>query len=158
MSCDSLSYNLRNPPHLFLKIPIGIFCILVLPIPPVLLAFRQFPIVIGIMHRQAITVQGATVDLNALGKKIKRLESLNISMVRMRGLEPPRRETPDPKSGASANSATSAYLITFAILKFISVIETIPNSVRYIVIACELTHHIIIVVRINLVNVIINNV
>ena len=32
-------------------------------------------------------------------------------MVRMRGLEPPRLATPDPKSGASANSATSAYLV-----------------------------------------------
>ena len=29
-------------------------------------------------------------------------------MVRLKGLEPSRRETPDPKSGASANSATSA--------------------------------------------------
>ena len=29
-------------------------------------------------------------------------------LVRLKGLEPSRRETPDPKSGASANSATSA--------------------------------------------------
>ena len=29
-------------------------------------------------------------------------------MVRLIGLEPTRRETPDPKSGASTNSATSA--------------------------------------------------
>ena len=29
-------------------------------------------------------------------------------MVRLKGLEPSRRGTPDPKSGASANSATSA--------------------------------------------------
>ena len=29
----------------------------------------------------------------------------------MKGLEPPRCYPPDPKSGASANSATSAYLI-----------------------------------------------
>ena len=28
--------------------------------------------------------------------------------VRMKGLEPPRREAPDPKSGAAANYATSA--------------------------------------------------
>jgi hypothetical protein len=31
--------------------------------------------------------------------------------VRMKGLEPPRRETPDPKSGAATNYATSANLI-----------------------------------------------
>ena len=30
--------------------------------------------------------------------------------VRLIGLEPTRRETPDPKSGASTNSATSACL------------------------------------------------
>ena len=29
-------------------------------------------------------------------------------MVRLTGLEPARRETPDPKSGASTNSATGA--------------------------------------------------
>ncbi len=29
-------------------------------------------------------------------------------MVRTRGLEPPRREAPDPKSGVSANFTTSA--------------------------------------------------
>ena len=29
-------------------------------------------------------------------------------MVRMKGLEPPRLAAPDPKSGASANSATPA--------------------------------------------------
>ena len=28
--------------------------------------------------------------------------------MRVKGLEPPRRKTPDPKSGASANSATPA--------------------------------------------------
>jgi hypothetical protein len=33
-------------------------------------------------------------------------------IVRMKGLEPPRRETPDPKSGAATNYATSAVLIT----------------------------------------------
>lgn len=32
-------------------------------------------------------------------------------VVRVEGLEPPRRKTPDPKSGASANSATRAYKI-----------------------------------------------
>ena len=29
-------------------------------------------------------------------------------MVRMKGLEPSRREAPDPKSGVSTNSTTSA--------------------------------------------------
>ena len=32
-----------------------------------------------------------------------------IKLVREKGLEPPRRKAPDPKSGASANSATPAY-------------------------------------------------
>jgi hypothetical protein len=30
-------------------------------------------------------------------------------LVRKKGLEPPRREAPDPKSGAATNYATSAY-------------------------------------------------
>lgn len=30
-------------------------------------------------------------------------------MVRLKGLEPSRPKTPDPKSGASTNSATSAF-------------------------------------------------
>ncbi len=34
--------------------------------------------------------------------------TLDNHMVRMKGLEPPRLAAPDPKSGASANSATSA--------------------------------------------------
>lgn len=43
--------------------------------------------------------------------KIKFLEVLKMDlkkMVRMRGLEPPRRGAPDPKSGVSANFTTSA--------------------------------------------------
>ena len=32
----------------------------------------------------------------------------------MKGVEPPRRKAPDPKSGASANSATSAFFIFLA--------------------------------------------
>ena len=35
----------------------------------------------------------------------------NIKMVRVKGLEPPRCQPPDPKSGASANSATLAQSI-----------------------------------------------
>lgn len=31
------------------------------------------------------------------------------NFVRKKGLEPPRREAPDPKSGAATNYATSAY-------------------------------------------------
>ena len=34
--------------------------------------------------------------------------SLNAYYVRMEGLEPPRREAPDPKSGAATNYATCA--------------------------------------------------
>ena len=33
----------------------------------------------------------------------------NYIMVRMRGLEPPRRKAPDPKSGVYTNFTTSAY-------------------------------------------------
>jgi hypothetical protein len=32
-----------------------------------------------------------------------------IGLVRKKGLEPPRREAPDPKSGAATNYATSAF-------------------------------------------------
>ncbi len=39
----------------------------------------------------------------------KLFEALNLGMVRMRGLEPPRLTAPDPKSGVSANFTTSAY-------------------------------------------------
>ena len=31
--------------------------------------------------------------------------------MRVKGLEPPRRKTPDPKSGSSTNSAIHAYLL-----------------------------------------------
>jgi hypothetical protein len=36
-------------------------------------------------------------------------------VVRMKGLEPPRREAPDPKSGAATNYATSAIRIYFGL-------------------------------------------
>ena len=36
---------------------------------------------------------------------------MSYSSVRLKGLEPSRRGTPDPKSGASANSATGAWCI-----------------------------------------------
>jgi hypothetical protein len=35
----------------------------------------------------------------------------NTGFVRKKGLEPPRREAPDPKSGAATNYATSAVRI-----------------------------------------------
>jgi hypothetical protein len=35
---------------------------------------------------------------------------LLLILVRKKGLEPPRREAPDPKSGAATNYATSAYV------------------------------------------------
>ena len=38
------------------------------------------------------------------------LKQLGLLVVRLIGLEPTRRETPDPKSGASTNFATSAIL------------------------------------------------
>lgn len=42
-----------------------------------------------------------------LGKKNSTSKGA-IKLVREKGLEPPRRKAPDPKSGASANSATPA--------------------------------------------------
>ncbi len=52
-------------------------------------------------------------------KAAMRFAKLPSYFVRMEGLEPPRREAPDPKSGAATNYATCAYylgmksLITF---------------------------------------------
>ena len=44
------------------------------------------------------------------------LEVFFVFMMRVEGLEPPRRETPDPKSGASANSAIRAkYEVPFSL-------------------------------------------
>jgi hypothetical protein len=40
-------------------------------------------------------------------------------MVRVKGVEPPRLAAPDPKSGASANSATPACLSLFKHTKII---------------------------------------
>jgi hypothetical protein len=40
--------------------------------------------------------------------KIKNGRNYTAVFVRLTGLEPARRETPDPKSGASTNSATGA--------------------------------------------------
>jgi hypothetical protein len=44
-------------------------------------------------------------------KNVNTFQYLRFSSVRMKGLEPPRREAPDPKSGAAANYATSAAFI-----------------------------------------------
>ena len=41
------------------------------------------------------------------------LHFFNFLTVRLTGLEPARRETPDPKSDASTNSATGAFLMLF---------------------------------------------
>ena len=41
---------------------------------------------------------------------IKNLD-IKMQMVRTRGLEPPHRKAPDPKSGVSANFTTSATVI-----------------------------------------------
>lgn len=39
-------------------------------------------------------------------------------LVRKKGLEPPRREAPDPKSGAATNYATSAFIFEIAKIYF----------------------------------------
>jgi hypothetical protein len=48
--------------------------------------------------------------------KLCRLPTANcplFNFVRMKGLEPPRLTAPDPKSGAAANYATSAFIPPF---------------------------------------------
>ena len=40
-------------------------------------------------------------------------------MVRMRGLEPPRRKAPDPKSGVYTNFTTSAYECSYLIVTMV---------------------------------------
>ena len=44
-------------------------------------------------------------------------------MVRTRGLEPPHRKAPDPKSGVSANFTTSATIIRFVKQKLNKVVR-----------------------------------
>ena len=48
--------------------------------------------------------QGCALPLN-----YSRSVYFKSKVVRVKGVEPPRRKAPDPKSGASANSATSAH-------------------------------------------------
>ena len=52
----------------------------------------------------------ATSTLARLRSTTELLPLIIFYMVRMKGVEPPRRKAPDPKSGASANSATSAHI------------------------------------------------
>ena len=47
--------------------------------------------------------------------KPSRINGTASGIVRMKGLEPPRREAPDPKSGAATNYATSAFRIYFGL-------------------------------------------
>lgn len=49
--------------------------------------------------------------VTTLGEVYRYFESKN--MVREGGVEPPHRKAPDPKSGASTNSATLATLLFF---------------------------------------------
>ena len=46
----------------------------------------------------------------ALARRCSTTEPLLQNMVRVKGVEPPRRKTLDPKSSASANSAMPAYI------------------------------------------------
>ena len=54
--------------------------------------------------------QGCALPLN-----YSRSVYFKSKVVRMKGVEPPRRKAPDPKSGASANSATSAHSKLFLV-------------------------------------------
>ena len=47
-----------------------------------------------------------------MSKKRGSLEGLPSPWVRMKGLEPPRPETSDPKSDAATNYATCAFVFT----------------------------------------------
>ena len=47
------------------------------------------------------------------------------SLVRMEGLEPPRLSTPEPKSGAATNYATSAYLYMVVFLPTLTTISLV---------------------------------
>jgi hypothetical protein len=42
---------------------------------------------------------------------------ITLNLVRVKGVEPPRLAAPDPKSGASANSATPAILKVILLLQ-----------------------------------------
>jgi hypothetical protein len=51
----------------------------------------------------------ASLTSSSKQKKQSLRFAFSIHRVQMKGLEPPRRETPDPKSGAATNYATSAF-------------------------------------------------
>ncbi len=50
--------------------------------------------------------------------------------VHLKGLEPSRRETPDPKSGASTNSATGAF--EFGVANLQSLLQTAKRVAVYL--------------------------
>ena len=61
--------------------------------------------------------------------KQKKQANKTCFLVRKKGLEPPRREAPDPKSGAATNYATSASLFPlFGTAKVAIEIKT-PNYI-----------------------------
>ena len=77
----------------------------------VLLNLLQFNIVLFLILVYFCTYYYVSVYLYISVKKKCSTIYLDIILsifVRLIGLEPTRRETPDPKSGASTNSATSA--------------------------------------------------
>ena len=49
-------------------------------------------------------------------------------VVRKKGLEPPRREAPDPKSGAATNYATSAVRMSLFWIAKIDIVSNSQNS------------------------------
>jgi len=55
--------------------------------------------------------------LKTYGKLQKVNKKIKIKLVRMRGLEPPHLSAPEPKSGVSTNSTTSAKAGIISILK-----------------------------------------
>ena len=57
-----------------------------------------------------IQIRVTETRVNLIGKMKKGIGQIPLWKVRITGLEPARRKTPEPKSGASANSAISAYV------------------------------------------------
>ena len=57
-----------------------------------------------------IQIRVTETRVNLIGRMKKGTDQVPFSVVRITGLEPARRKTPEPKSGASANSAISAYV------------------------------------------------
>ncbi len=73
--------------------------------------------------------ENGVLGKNKTGGSGSELPALEKS-VHLKGLEPSRRETPDPKSGASTNSATGAF--KFGVANLQSLLQTAKRSAVYL--------------------------